>query len=452
MVLRFLFVGGTILGLSNLGSITGFIQQSQILYTRTDCSSCRNVHETRCFTVTRKPSIIGSSQLCSTADSTTSAITTDSSNVPDNNSKYLEEEVAALKRVLEREYISFFNPMKKEYYASSVTFDDPLTSLDGVDSYQNNVDMLGGRSLFGQIAFKDGNIILHKLSGGEISEDGRSISDIITRWTLKFTFKLLPWSPTAVFSGISVYGVKPTSQVSSGSTGASKPGVQIVSQADYWDSIDMLPGGEYKRADKSKALGDFLDQLNPNKVLGLSPSAMSSELPYTLLRRGNGYEVRRYPAFASAKIQYQRRDEGYDILGSFTNSMNPLSPAIMKVPSDGGNKIMLWPIAFKSPVETSLKVPDSFMEKVSKQSVVEIEPSKEQVVAVGIFADASTEPVVRENAKQLRQALKRDGLKPKDDNHDNGGVTFAQYDAVYTMGKRRGEVWIELADDGHPWN
>jgi len=232
----------------------------------------------------------------------------------------LEQEVASLKRVLEREYLSFFNPMRKEYYASTVTFDDPLTSLDGVDAYQNNVDMLGGRSLFGKIAFRDANINLHTITGGDVSSDGKTISDIVTRWTLRFTFQLMPWAPTAVFSGISVYGVKPTSQLSGASL--SSPGVQIVSQADYWDSINLIPnsGGEYKGVEKSKALSDFLNQLNPNKVLGLSPSAMSQELPYTLLRRGDGYEVRRYPSFGAAKIQYDRRDEGYEVLGSFTRS------------------------------------------------------------------------------------------------------------------------------------
>jgi hypothetical protein len=35
---------------------------------------------------------------------------------------------------------------------------------------------------------------------------------------------------------------------------------------------------------------------------------------------------------------------------------------------------------------------------------------------------------------------------------DDSPLQFAQYDAVYTMGKRRGEVWIELKDGSHPWS
>jgi len=230
--------------------------------------------------------------------------------------RQLEQVVQSLKRVLEREYISFFNPMETEYYAQDVTFEDPLTSLSGVSSYQGNVDMLGGRTLMGKILFKDANIVLHSVTGGEVEADGKSISDTVTLWTLRFTFQALPWSPTAVFTGVSVYEVKPSN---------TSPGVKIHSQKDYWDSISIIPnsGGKYEKVDKGKALSDFLSQLNPNKVLGVAPSAMGRELPYQLLRRGDGYEVRRYPSFAAARIEYDRRDEGYELLGSFTRGKIP---------------------------------------------------------------------------------------------------------------------------------
>jgi len=220
--------------------------------------------------------------------------------------KLLNQNVQSLKRVLEREYISFFNPMKTEFYAPDVTFVDPLTSLSGVSSYQANVDMLAGRTLLGKILFRDANIVLHSVSGGEVQEDG-TISDITTRWTLRFTFQILPWAPTAVFTGISRYHVKPDNET----------GVKIYSQKDYWDSINIV-GGRYEPVSKSIAFSDFLDQLNPNKILGVAPSAMGRELPYQLLRRGNGYEVRRYPSFAAAVIEYDRRDQGYELLGSFS--------------------------------------------------------------------------------------------------------------------------------------
>ena len=66
----------------------------------------------------------------------------------------LKAAVADLKKVLEREYISFFDPMERDYYSPTVTFDDPMTSLEGVDAYQSNVDMLASRTLKGKFLFQ----------------------------------------------------------------------------------------------------------------------------------------------------------------------------------------------------------------------------------------------------------------------------------------------------------
>lgn len=68
-------------------------------------------------------------------------------------------------------------------------------------------------------------------------------------------------------------------------------------------------------------------------------------------------------------------------------------------------------------------------------------------VAIGSFNDAALEPVVRKCDKELREALKRDGLRCD----ESESVTFAQYDAIYSMGDRRGECWIELNEEGCPW-
>ena len=67
-----------------------------------------------------------------------------------------------------------------------------------------------------------------------------------------------------------------------------------------------------------------------------------------------------------------------------------------------------------------------------------------------IVSDASMEPVVRKADRELRELLERDGLAPAENTENM--VRFAQYDAIFSMGKRRGEVWIDLSDDGHPFN
>lgn len=155
----------------------------------------------------------------------------------------------------------------------------------------------------GGVLFRDASIILHSVTGGEVQEvdddssssSPSSIGDIVTRWTMRMTVNVLPWKPTARFSGISVYKVEPTTTTTSTSTDATttdattKDNVWIVDQVDYWDSINIVPnsGGEYDAVDRGIAVSDFLDQLKPS---GFQAQSAAPELPYQLLRRGVGYE------------------------------------------------------------------------------------------------------------------------------------------------------------------
>jgi SOUL heme-binding protein len=136
--------------------------------------------------------------------------------------------------------------------------------------------------------------------------------------------------------------------------------------------------------------------------------------------------------------------------------MNPLSPAIMTVPSDKP-KSMSWPVAFAPPGSTSVpSVPAALTGRLDEYGgEVRVREVPERVVAVRTFSDASVEAVVRRCYTELRNLCARGGLEiatASGDGDDDPPLQFAQYDAVYTMGKRRGEVWIELKDGSHPWS
>lgn len=137
----------------------------------------------------------------------------------------------------------------------------------------------------------------------------------------------------------------------------------------------------------------------------------------------------------------------------FKPGANPLAPSIQEVPNDDSvDKTMSWPLTFAAPGEVSpKKVQQSIVDKVKDPiwSVCEIETIPSRVVAIGTYADASVGPIVRRADRQLREACRRDGIQISESTADS--VKFAQYDAIYSLGKRRGEVWIELEDGGHPW-
>lgn len=160
-----------------------------------------------------------------------------------------------LEKVLRKEYGSFFSPMFKQYYSNNVEFIDPLNTLVGIDKYQQNVDMLAGRTTLGNLLFKDATISLHDI-------EVLSRNKLQTRWTLQVTVKSLPWQPRPRFTGISVYTLNDN-------------GI-ITKQEDYWDSIN-LANGKYNKVSFVEALGDFLGQIQ--KESGAEMSA--PELPVT---------------------------------------------------------------------------------------------------------------------------------------------------------------------------
>lgn len=186
---------------------------------------------------------------------------------------------SALIKTLREEYGSMFAPFRTEFYDVEVSFKDPMIAIAGVEAYRSNVDLLAGRNPLGSFLFKDASIQLH-----DVIEDPNDPLKLTTRWTLQLCMKVIPWQPYARFTGVSQYQLNER--------------CLVVSQQDYWDSIN-LNGGRYDRRSPLDALADFAAQL--------SVASGPETLPYALLRRGGRYDVRRY---ASAPPQRLVAAEG----------------------------------------------------------------------------------------------------------------------------------------------
>jgi SOUL heme-binding protein len=138
--------------------------------------------------------------------------------------------------------------------------------------------------------------------------------------------------------------------------------------------------------------------------------------------------------------------------------LDPLAPAIIQVNTTTSAaerstttiKSMMWPLKYALPRE-SLDLQDTSIANAIPADAVEdvtLVLVPESVVAIRTFGDAIVEPLVRKVEGQLRASLVRDGLLSPD---AASTLTFAQYDAIYSMGERRSEVHIRLADGTHPW-
>lgn len=357
---------------------------------------------------------------------------------------------AELMECLRREYDSFFQPMEDEFYSPDVSFCDPLISLAGVEAYRQNVNMLAGKTFMGRTCFSDCGLIMHNIKE---ASDGC----LETRWTLQFRFKLLPWQPLCRFTGVSRYTLDAN--------------CRVLRQDDFWDSVNLKPGGSYAPASKLAGFSDLLAQMAPGGYKAEQSSG--KELPYVLLRRAAprdglpGYEVRRYPQHVSVSTEYWRRLDAFGTLGAYTNGANeaetpltPYVPSLMSVPYDERTldqitddaldlkppeqtKVMRWPMAVPAMKESAPPKPESRLEEVAR---LELMPSK--TVACLAFSDPTTEPNVRGFHQLLSKYLKEDGLVAAE-GEQREQFRLAQFDALNSLGARRSEIWIDL--DEHPW-
>lgn len=242
---------------------------------------------------------------------------------------------------LKKDYETFFQPMQVALYAPDMKFVDPLVSMEGRDKYKSNAHTLAGVTGLGKMLFSDCSITLHN-----VSKTASNLQQLRTRWTLQFRLKVLPWKPLAAFTGVSDYSLDHEARV--------------VKQEDYWDSIELMPGGKdvYKRSGKLAAIIDVLEQLAPK---GKAKAASNVELEYVLLRRHTDYEVRRYPQHLAAVTECMVRKEGWAALGAYVGGMNAMAesikafvPSVTSVPREGRVKELKVP--FRSADRLALSV------------------------------------------------------------------------------------------------
>lgn len=231
----------------------------------------------------------------------------------------------------------------------------------------------------------------------------------------------------------------------------------------------------YKPVPLLEGLLDFFGQLQQEKGAEMA----APELPYELLRRAKRYEVRRYPATIVAETYYEQRPQGYDrlgetcflifrffwrnywllfSLGSYASGSNVnnvkvpyLAPTLMRVIGKPGavnserQKFMSWPLAYEMP-RSPLPPIEQFSESTIPSIKIVSKPSA--IVAVCRFDVAATESNARGFTEQLRRDVIADCMAPTSAVGD-GTVIVGQFDALFSLNKRRNEVWIELQN--HPW-
>ena len=100
-----------------------------------------------------------------------------------------------------------------------------------------------------------------------------------TRWTLGFTFKLLPWRPEVLFTGVSDYTIDGDALV--------------VGQRDCWDTLSLGSGGAYVPDEGLAGVSDLVSQMLPGPLRPVEEYAAAGAGDWGLLRRAAAYRVYR---------------------------------------------------------------------------------------------------------------------------------------------------------------
>jgi hypothetical protein len=119
----------------------------------------------------------------------------------------------------------------------------------------------------------------------------------------------------------------------------------------------------------------------------------------------------------------------------------------MKITDENNKRVkkMRWPLIFASPGISLPTIDDLPKPLVSK---IKIRAEEAKIYAVLRFDVPATEAVVRGYTRNLIQYVQDDGLTPSQASKD-GDCIIGQYDALFSLNKRRNEVWVGL--DAHPW-
>jgi len=188
-----------------------------------------------------------------------------------------EQRREALKQCLKREYTSLFRPFEEEFYSEDISFTDPLKSLKGKASYKDDIETVTGQSVIGKALLSDNFLDLHAVE--DVPGDPTRLR---TRWTVSFVFKLLPWKPKVLFSGVSEYAIDPVSAI-------------VLSQRDYWDTLSLQDGGSYVPSGALEGVVDLLGQLLPAPLQPAKAQepATASGTSWQLLRKARAYRIYR---------------------------------------------------------------------------------------------------------------------------------------------------------------
>lgn len=294
-------------------------------------------------------------------------------------------------------------------YSRDIRFEDPISKYDSLDGYLLNIRAL--RTFF-HIKFD-----LHTI-------DVSAPEEITARWTMSMEFWLLPWKPTLLFTGRTFYTVNPDNGL-------------VLSHTDVWDAVSN---------NRFLSLEALQHVLRMFLEVQLTPSLETPR--YSVLRKTRDYEIRQYESYVVAETDMPRGSgpaagtgftdlAGYIFGGNQENARMEMTTPVFTTADPSAGSTSTSNIKMQFVMEERFRDPQLLPSPKDGRILTKKEDGG--YFAVVRFSGWPLDFEVVRNERQLREALHRDGHKPRK------GYRLARYNEPYVPPfVRRNEVLIEL--------
>lgn len=182
----------------------------------------------------------------------------------------------------------------------------------------------------------------------------------------------------------------------------------------------------------------------------LPPSQQQQEAfpPYSVLRRGDGYDLRLYAPYAVVETDYTRRDAGFEALGAYKDGANAdgarfgVTQPVLMAHHPGGRKVMQLMVGARRGTAGG-QLPSVAELPAPTDAAVRLGVAGGECVAVMPFSGSLTPEAAAAARRRLADALAADGLALAED-EAAGLYRVGQYGQIYTLAQRLNEVMLAV--------
>lgn len=182
--------------------------------------------------------------------------------------------------------------------------------------------------------------------------------------------------------------------------------------------------------------------ISKKHVVHVAAASKIEIVPYTPIQKTDKYDLRLIQPHTVVSTPYQRRDEGFLLLGGYLSGNNAKSlrcletqPVVMTFRPDGFKIMQIYVV----PGETELSTGDEPLPAPTEQGV-ELDAAGGELIAAMRFEGNATKEVCESMRDTLLKCLEKDGLNVA----EAEGFRLAQYGPLHSLSTRINEIWLTV--------